>query len=205
MKENWEIHWKDYYEILQVHPLAELEVIEAAYKKLAFKYHSDRNKEIDSDQRMKDINESFDILGRIEKRRRYDEIYKQESDIPHLHPKYTKEQQTNISHKKKGSGNKIKQTAPLDRPISFAGKGKIKTESFEINSIPWKLCYETNWKGQLTVEIRTNRTKVTIINREVIPGMLYETLQWNFLGSQYRFFIIEAPADGEWTLWINKE
>jgi len=71
MKENWENHWKDYYQILQVHPSAEPEVIKAAYDKLARKYHPDLNKEITAPQRMKDINEAYDILGNAEKRNRY--------------------------------------------------------------------------------------------------------------------------------------
>jgi curved DNA-binding protein CbpA len=70
MKENWEIHWKDYFSILQIHPLAEPEVVAKAYKALAEKYHPDRNPDITS-QRMKDINEAFEIISNIEKRRRY--------------------------------------------------------------------------------------------------------------------------------------
>jgi DnaJ-class molecular chaperone len=35
MKGNWENHWKDYYQILQVHPSAKPEVVKAAYDKLA--------------------------------------------------------------------------------------------------------------------------------------------------------------------------
>lgn len=35
---------EDYYRILQVHYLAEPEIIESAYKRLAKKYHPDVNK-----------------------------------------------------------------------------------------------------------------------------------------------------------------
>ena len=59
MKENWENHWKDYYQILQVHPSAEPEVVKAAYDRLARKYHPDVNKETSAPQRMKDINFSL--------------------------------------------------------------------------------------------------------------------------------------------------
>ena len=38
-QEDWELHWKDYYKILQVHSSAEPEIIEAAYKRLVKKYH----------------------------------------------------------------------------------------------------------------------------------------------------------------------
>lgn len=75
MVENWEIHWKDYYKILQVDSSAEPEVIKAARDKLAFKYHPDRFKSPDADGRMKGINEAFEILGNIQKKGQYDLSY----------------------------------------------------------------------------------------------------------------------------------
>jgi curved DNA-binding protein CbpA len=77
MKENWEIHWKDYYKTLQTDPLAEPEVVKAAYDRLARKYHPDRNKEVTSVKRMTDLNEAFEILSNPEKRKRYYEAYLQ--------------------------------------------------------------------------------------------------------------------------------
>ncbi|MFC1972373.1 DnaJ domain-containing protein, partial [Chloroflexota bacterium] len=52
MRENWEIHWKDYYQILQVQPSAEPEVIKGAYDRLSRKYHPDVNKSSTASQRM---------------------------------------------------------------------------------------------------------------------------------------------------------
>jgi Leucine-rich repeat (LRR) protein len=75
MRENWEIHWKDYYQILQVHPSAEPEVIKAAYDRLARKYHPDVNQTSTASQKMKDLNEAFEILGNPEKKARYDSVY----------------------------------------------------------------------------------------------------------------------------------
>jgi hypothetical protein len=63
---------EDYYEILQVHQLAEPEVIEAAYKKLAQKYHPDVNKSPAAMERMKKINEAHDVLGDALRRKDYD-------------------------------------------------------------------------------------------------------------------------------------
>ena len=71
MKENWEIHWKDYYSILQINPLAEPEVVKAAYRKLAQKYYPDLNKEPTAPNRMKDLNEAFEIISDPDKRGRY--------------------------------------------------------------------------------------------------------------------------------------
>lgn len=61
----------DYYEILQVSPMAEAEVIDAAYKKLAQKYHPDVNKSAGSAERMKKINAAYEVLGNHERRKNY--------------------------------------------------------------------------------------------------------------------------------------
>lgn len=82
MPENWEINWKDYYRILQVHPTAEQEVVKAAYDKLARKYHPDMNQSPSSTQKMKDINEAYEILSNLEKRRVYHQVYLQYESNP---------------------------------------------------------------------------------------------------------------------------
>lgn len=63
--------FEDYYEILQIHPLAEPEVIEAAYRKLAQKYHPDVSASPLAAEKMKKINIAHDILGNPEQRKRY--------------------------------------------------------------------------------------------------------------------------------------
>ena len=97
MKENWEIHWKDYYKILQVHPMAEQDVIEVAFRKLASKYHSDHYKGLDADQRMKDLNEAHDILGNPLKRATYDTKYNQKEVFIPPPPKSEVKANQNVS------------------------------------------------------------------------------------------------------------
>ena len=46
----------NHYSTLQVHPDAEQEIIEAAYKTLARKYHPDINRTTDANLRMQQIN-----------------------------------------------------------------------------------------------------------------------------------------------------
>lgn len=77
MKESWEIHWKNYYKILQIDPLAEPEVVKATRDKLAAKYHPDHNKDPMATKLMADINEAYEILGDPEKRKRYYTAYLQ--------------------------------------------------------------------------------------------------------------------------------
>jgi len=62
----------DYYEILQVSPSAEQEVIEAAYRRLARKYHPDVNPDPAAAQRMRLLNEAFEVLADPQKRAEYD-------------------------------------------------------------------------------------------------------------------------------------
>lgn len=61
----------DYYRILQVDPEADPDVVEAAYKRLARKYHPDLNPEPDANQRMQEINVAYEVLGDPEKRAEY--------------------------------------------------------------------------------------------------------------------------------------
>ncbi len=76
MKDSWPIDWKDYYEILQVIPDAEPEVIEGAYKRLAAKYHPD-NKRTGDANRFKAIHEAHEILTHPGKRNEYDATYRE--------------------------------------------------------------------------------------------------------------------------------
>lgn len=64
---------KDYYKILGLNKDAGQKQIKEAYRKLAFKYHPDRNKEHpESAEKMKRINEAYAVLSHPEKRREYD-------------------------------------------------------------------------------------------------------------------------------------
>jgi curved DNA-binding protein CbpA len=60
---------RDFYEILQVHRRAEPEVIRAAYRILAHKYHPDHGGDA---ARMVDLNDAFDVLGDPVRRAAYD-------------------------------------------------------------------------------------------------------------------------------------
>ena len=62
----------DYYAILQVDPRAEPEVIDAAYRRLAAKYHPDVNGAPDAAEQMKQINAAYDVLSDPRRRAAYD-------------------------------------------------------------------------------------------------------------------------------------
>ena len=65
---------KDYYQILGVPDNASQEDITRAFRKLAFKYHPDTNpgNEKQAEERFKEINEAYGVLGDKGKRQQYD-------------------------------------------------------------------------------------------------------------------------------------
>jgi len=67
---------KDYYETLGVSRDAAQNAIKKAYRRLAMQYHPDRNpgKEKWANEKFKEINEAFGVLGDPEKRRQYDQF-----------------------------------------------------------------------------------------------------------------------------------
>jgi DnaJ-class molecular chaperone len=64
---------KDYYRVLGIDKTVSPQKIKEAYRKLAFKYHPDRQSDnIDSAEKMKSINEAYAVLSNEKKRREYD-------------------------------------------------------------------------------------------------------------------------------------
>ncbi|MBR2068411.1 MAG: DnaJ domain-containing protein [Candidatus Gastranaerophilales bacterium] len=66
--------YRDYYEILGVKRDATQQEIKSQYRKLARKYHPDVNKTADAQEKFKDINEAYEVLGDENKRKRYDTL-----------------------------------------------------------------------------------------------------------------------------------
>ena len=61
-----------YYEVLEVERTATDVQLKAAFRKLAMKYHPDRNPEGDSEHKFKEINEAYEVLKDGDKRAAYD-------------------------------------------------------------------------------------------------------------------------------------
>ena len=67
------MQYKDYYKILGVDQKASQEEIKRAYRKLAKKYHPDaKPNDKKAEEKFKDINEAYEVLGDTEKRKKYD-------------------------------------------------------------------------------------------------------------------------------------
>ena len=64
---------RDYYEILGVQKGSSQAEIKSAYRKMALKFHPDKNKEKDAEAKFKEINEAYQILSDEKKRQAYDQ------------------------------------------------------------------------------------------------------------------------------------
>src|SRR5437870_11676774 len=69
------VQFRDYYETLGVSKTASEEEIRSAFRKLARKYHPDvaKNKKT-AEEKFKEINEAYEVLGDSEKRKKYDQL-----------------------------------------------------------------------------------------------------------------------------------
>ena len=66
---------RDYYEVLGVPRNASNEDLKKAYRKVAMKYHPDRNQgDKQAEDKFKEASEAFEVLGDQEKRSRYDQF-----------------------------------------------------------------------------------------------------------------------------------
>ncbi len=67
--------FKDYYKILGVERSASADEIKKAYRKLAIKYHPDKNQgNKQAEEKFKEINEANEVLSDVEKRKKYDAL-----------------------------------------------------------------------------------------------------------------------------------
>lgn len=63
---------KDYYKILEIPKTANDDEIKRAYRKLALKYHPDKNKSPGAEERFKEVAEAYEVLSDMRKRDIYD-------------------------------------------------------------------------------------------------------------------------------------
>ena len=65
---------RDYYEILEIEKTATPDEIKSAYRKMAMKYHPDRNPgNKEAEDKFKECAEAYEVLSDEQKRRQYDQ------------------------------------------------------------------------------------------------------------------------------------
>lgn len=65
---------RDYYDILGVTKSASASDLKSAYRKLALKWHPDKNKEPGAEAKFKEINEAYEVLSDSGKKAKYDQF-----------------------------------------------------------------------------------------------------------------------------------
>lgn len=122
---------KNYYQILQVSPQAEPEVIEAAHKRLARKYHPDVNGAVDATTRMQEINEAYSVLGDSDKRAEYDKKLAAQSTPPH---QTTQSQQAHTASQAQKTARTYKPSSPPSTPSPGTSPIELKFKN------AWRRC-----------------------------------------------------------------
>jgi hypothetical protein len=102
----------DYYKILQVDPLAEAEVIDAAYRRLARKYHPDVYAGPDASERMRELNLAYSIIGNAARRLAYDAARQREAA-----QQAALAQQNMTRRTTTGRQRAVSATLPAQRPV----------------------------------------------------------------------------------------
>ena len=69
------MEYKDYYKILEVDRKSNEKEIKRSYRRLAQKYHPDKNpKDNSAEDKFKEINEAYEVIGTPENRAKYDQL-----------------------------------------------------------------------------------------------------------------------------------
>ncbi len=81
----------DYYSVLEINPSADLTAVNAAFRRLAWRYHPDRNPAPGATLQFQDINEAHQVLSDPKRRAEYDAQW-------HSHDRVHRRSERPISH-----------------------------------------------------------------------------------------------------------
>ena len=110
---------KDYYKILEVDRDCETEQIKKSYKKLALKYHPDKNN--GDDTKFKEISEAYEVLSDNNRRSQYDYNFSHDINFSTLGHQFMKPDDL---------FKQIFQNSDLDILASFMNDDNISSNSF---------------------------------------------------------------------------
>lgn len=108
---------RGYYAILEVSERASFQEIKRSYRKLARKYHPDRNAASGAEETIKKINQAFEVLSNREKRRQYDSDILLTEFLPNDH-----EQTPNDLHESSSIGSQNSSPGSFKHSNTFWNK-----------------------------------------------------------------------------------
>ena len=190
----------DLYEVLQVHPSAEQEAIEAVYRRLARKYHPDTNASPDATEVMIRLNHAYEVLRDSAKRAAYDRERRQSLRSSSPAPTWRRSPSGEGPRSQQSPGSSAATLGPRGSVFTYTGMGKTNSVPFEIAAFPWNLYFRTSWTGHFALWVCGSRGSELVVRR-VTSGELYHTLVEDWRGTLY-FAAQLAPSDGEWTVWV---
>ena len=176
----------DYYSILEVEKTATIEEIKKAYRKLAMKYHPDRNKwDKQAEEKFKKINEAYAVLSDEEKRRQYD-MYGSvwgstggfgwvDVDLSDIFEQFFGGWMGGFSSSRRRNGPKrgedLEKVIKIDLKTSiYWGKQKIEIEKL----VTCPECKGEGWEGKKTCPDCHGRGQVTY-TRQSLFGVIQQT------------------------------
>lgn len=208
---------EDYYRILQVHYLAEAEVIESAYKRLAKKYHPDVNKNKESKEIMQRINKAYEVLGNPVKREVYDMVWEKSynSRIGYNNKNIDTDEKYNITlYKSKTVLDKyFKSIAEYKLGIAYELISNIDKENITVEDF-------INWQKAVSVVYRLQKYDCgfhKVYKDKFLSGYLYkDVIEFNVAIEEYNEVMdmvekstikkmLVLDEDGEWRVFIGYE
>jgi len=160
------VNFKDYYKILDVSKEASEEDIKKAYRKLAKKYHPDKNPDNKkAEETFKEVSEAYDVLSNSEKRKKFDDFISVSNEKKTY--AYTNPTNSNTSENEPEYSDFFKQ-------FFKKTSSKRKYSFFKGDDLRGKITIDLNeaFEGSVRI-INTDEGKIRI---KIKPGVANETI-----------------------------
>lgn len=116
MEHMEEIH-DDYYNVLGVPKMASTNAIKQQYRKMTLEFHPDRNKAINTNARMKKINNAYEVLSDPQKKQSYDAVERARCHSQSDNSSQNREQQTTTDESTQQATSSEKESIDWDEVL----------------------------------------------------------------------------------------
>lgn len=195
--------YKDYYKILQVDRNATSDEIKSAYRKLAMKYHPDRNPgNKEAEAKFKEINEAYEVLSDPQKRKLYDSLGTnwQQGDNFEPPPDFGNFNRGEFKFYRTQGGRGFEEFSDFFKTIfgGFGGFGNFEEEDLS-NKFSYRNIFEEDdvfesigRKNNLDINSQLNLTLYDLLN----PSIKNLTLKINNQSKEIKVKIPKGIKDG---------